>query len=64
MAHKVSPINTNDLNSTGRSYYIFCLEQALVNVKQARALVSGDVVETAHELPKIERLLTEAVEVS
>lgn len=46
----------------GRSYYCFCLEQALVAVAQARALVKGDQVDTDHELPKIERLLVQALE--
>lgn len=48
----------------GRSYYIFCLEQALTNIKQARALVSGDIIERNHELPKIERILAEAIDAS
>lgn len=51
-------------NQLGRSYYCFCLEQALTAIKQARVLVSGDKVETNHELPHIEQLLREALESS
>jgi hypothetical protein len=47
-----------------QSYYVFCLEQALENVKQARMLMAGDVVDENHELPRIERLLEEAIEAS
>lgn len=52
------------LDQMGRSYYCFCLEQALVNIQQARALVQGDKVETNHELPAIEHMITEALEAS
>jgi hypothetical protein len=48
----------------GRSYYIHCLEFALVNVRQARMLVKGDVVDDNHDLPTIEALLQEAVDAS
>lgn len=44
----------------GRSYYAFCLEQALMCVHQARLLVKDDPVEENHELPLIEHLLREA----
>ena len=60
----ISVIETADLNKVGRSYYCFCLEQAIINVKQARALVRGDVTEDNHELPRIIDLLEEALRVS
>lgn len=56
--------NDTDYEYIGRSYYIFCLEQALTNIEQARALVKGDMVDTDHELPKIEDLLKQAIEAS
>lgn len=63
---KKSKINglTATFDQMGRSYYIFCLEQALSNIQQARAIVSGDVVEKNHMLPQIEKLLTEAIDAS
>lgn len=48
----------------GRSYYIHCLELALVNVRQARMLVKGDAVDENHLLPTIETLLQEAIDAS
>jgi hypothetical protein len=53
-----------DMDQLGRSYYIFCLEQALANITQARMLVAGDVTETNHELPLIQQLITEALDAS
>ena len=55
---------TFELDKLGRSYYCFCLEQALTSIKQARALVSGDATEENHELPRIEHLIQEALDVS
>jgi hypothetical protein len=60
----ITVTQTTELNAIGRSYYCFCLEQALANIKQARALVSGDKTEMSHELPKIERLIADALQVS
>jgi len=51
-------------NTLGRSYYIFCLEQAMSCVEQARMLVVGDIVDENHELQKIETLLDEAIAAS
>lgn len=48
----------------GRSYYLFCLEVAAESVRQARTLVAGDVTDENHELPEIERLLSEALVVA
>ena len=50
------------VDQLGRSYYLFCLEQAIFHVHQARTLVAGDVTDENHELPTIERLLLEAYE--
>ena len=61
---KSLPIETDSLDSVGRSYYIFCIEQALMNVRQARAIVADDQVDADHELPDIQRLLEEALEAS
>jgi hypothetical protein len=63
MAHKAQ-IDRTSLDSVGRSYYCFCLENALTAIQQARALMKGDKVETNHELPKIEQLISEALEAS
>lgn len=52
------------VNGLGRSYYCFCLEQAIINVMQAQALVRGDKIEFDHELPLILRKLAEALEAS
>jgi hypothetical protein len=54
----------SDPEDVGRSYYRFCLFSALNAVLHARALVAGDVVDSDHELPEIERLLREALEVA
>lgn len=62
--HKIKEINCDSLNSVGRSYYCFCIEQALANLKQARALLKGDVIDTNHELARIEVLLSAALEAS
>lgn len=59
--HKVT-IDVTSLNSVGRSYYCFCIEQALSAINQARALVNGDVIDSNHELPHIQRLLIDALE--
>lgn len=64
MKSQISPEQTTELNSLGRSYYCFCLEQAIISVAQARALVRGDVIEQNHELVKIEQLLLEALNAS
>lgn len=64
MDHKLSSINVNSLDSVGRSYYCFTLETALTAIRQARALVKGDITDANHELAKIERLITEALEAS
>lgn len=60
----ITPADTFEVNPLGRSYYCFCLEQALTNIRQARVLVSGDITETNHELPRIEGLIVDALEVS
>lgn len=57
-------LTQESLEVIGRSYYLFCLEQALANVLQARALMRGDVIDLNHELPEIQRLLEEAIEAS
>lgn len=64
MQHKVETINVESLHSVGRSYYCFCMETALTSIRQARALVKGDVIEGNHELAKIERLIAEALDAS
>ena len=64
MKSKISVSDTLDNAKLGRSYYCFCLEQALSSIKQARALVSGDVTEENHELPRIQNLIAEALEAS
>lgn len=46
-----------DMDAIGKSYYAFCIEQALANVRQARGLVKGDPVDDNHQLPTIERML-------
>jgi predicted RNase H-like HicB family nuclease len=51
-------------NEMGRSYYIFCIEQALANVKRARELVAGDKVEINHQLPELQLLLEQALDAS
>jgi hypothetical protein len=61
---KSLPVNPDSPESVGRSYYCFCLEQALMAICHARALVEGDAVDTNHELPLIQRLLQEALEAS
>jgi hypothetical protein len=61
---KITPAQTEDLNALGRSYYLHCLEQAQLNIRQARMIVSGDIVEESHELPLIDWLLSEAIEAS
>lgn len=53
-----------DMNQMGRSYYCFCLENALSNICRARALVKGDRVDMDHELPRIETLLRQALDAS
>lgn len=63
MQHKVK-INVESLHSVGRSYYCFCLEQALANISQARVLVAGDVTDSNHELSRIQALIAAALEVS
>ena len=57
-------LTQDDLNLIGRSYYLFCLETALTSVRQARALVKGDVTDENHQLPVIEALLDQAVKVT
>jgi hypothetical protein len=37
----VIPPEAWEANDVGRSYYCFCLESALANIRQARALVDG-----------------------
>jgi len=61
MESKSLPIDLDDRDSIGRSYYIFCLEQALEHIHQARVLVKGDVTDRNHGLPVIERTLVEAI---
>lgn len=63
MPHKC-PIDQTNLNSVGRSYYCYLIESALRNIKQAKALMAGDVIIANHELLKIETLLIEALEAS
>lgn len=58
---KITVAQTADLNAVGRSYYIFCLEQALANIKQARALVKGDVTDSNHELSTIQASIEDAI---
>lgn len=60
----ISVEDTLKLNPLGRSYYCFCLEQALTSIKQARALVRGDVIERDHGLIGIETLIEDALEAS
>lgn len=62
MAHKVSVIDNTNLDSVGRSYYIYCLEVALRSIMQAKALMQDDIIVSNHELPRIERLLAEAID--
>lgn len=61
---KSAVTSVDHVNPLGRSYYCFCLETALTAVRQARALVSGDITEKNHELPRIEALLQDALDVS
>lgn len=56
--------NPDNANHVGRSYYCFCIEQALANILQARALVKGDIIDTNHELPQIQLALEQALEAS
>ena len=60
----ISVEQTTDVNALGGSYYIFCLEQALANLQQARMLVKDDIIDDNHELPLIEKLLKEAIAAS
>jgi len=62
MKSAIAVEDTLQVNALGRSYYCFCLEQALAAIKQARQLVAGDRVEHDHELPLIEKKITEALE--
>ncbi len=64
MLTKTRPVDVTSLNSVGRSYYCFCLEQALIAVAQAHELVRGDVIERNHEIVKIRKLLSDALEAS
>ena len=57
-------LTQDDLNLIGRSYYLFCLETALTSVRQARALVQGDVTDENHQLPVIEEMLHTALKVT
>lgn len=57
----ILPEETMKVDPLGRSYYCFCLEKALNSIKQARALVSGDIIETNHELARIELLISAAL---
>lgn len=61
---KALPVDYCSLNSVGRSYYCFCLEQALTAIVQARALVAGDKTEINHELPSIQKLIQAALDAS
>ena len=51
-------------DDVGRFAYISFLQQGLLAVSQARELVKGDIVDENHELPTIQRLFKEALEVS
>lgn len=57
-----SPVLTLDM--VGKSYYIFCMEQSLANIRQARVLLAGDIIDDNHELALIERKIVEAIEAS
>ncbi len=59
--HKCT-IDQTSLNSVGRSYYCYLIESALRNIEQAQELMAGDVIIANHELPRINKLLTEALE--
>ena len=61
---EIKPKDTYSIDRVGRSYVCFCLEQALVNVKQTRALLRDDVADENYELARVERLLTEALNVA
>lgn len=58
----IAPADTTDLDCLGRSYYAYLIEQAYTSIRQARVLVCGDIVDSNHELPTIERLLRGAYE--
>ena len=60
----ISVEGTMQLPTLDRSYYLFCLENALFAIKQARALVKDNIIETDHELPRIEKLISEAYNAS
>jgi hypothetical protein len=60
----VIPSEAWDAHDVARSYYCFCLESAIANVRQARALSEGGTTEENHDLSKIEQLLVEALEAS
>lgn len=62
LSNEVDPIGVR--NALGRSYYCFCLEQALSNLRQARMLVVGDVTDENHELQDIELKLMDALKAS
>lgn len=59
---KSRPIaDRGNLDEVGRSYYCFCLEQALANVAQARHLSRRPVSFADHRLSAIENLLREVL---
>jgi len=58
---KSLPVDYEELNSVGRSYYCYCLETALDAIVHSRALVEGDITESNHELPEIESLIRQAL---